>query len=124
MAFTMKAPQFRLRWLMGLVAACAVAFAWVRAGCPVEIPILLVGPLAGTFWRRSEGDRGILGGALGGVLNAWIVLYCVSLGLRIPALELLRAFAIMAVFGGILGTIVGTFVWLAAGPRRARDEGP
>ncbi|HWE40661.1 MAG TPA: hypothetical protein VG406_29215 [Isosphaeraceae bacterium] len=63
----MKAPRFRLRWLMGVVAACAVACAFLRA--PGAGLFLVLGvPFVGALVHRSLGGRGILGGMIGGAL--------------------------------------------------------
>ena len=76
--------------LMATVAAAAlgmVPLVWDPPPPSVPVPVILfwlIVPLVGIVWDRWRGGRGILGGALGGAVEAGFALIWVITGPHMP----------------------------------------
>jgi hypothetical protein len=109
--------------LMAAVGAAALGLAWVVSVAPGRAgpALIVVGPLIGIVCHRWHGDRGILGGALGGAACAGLGLIMLDTGRRGPGGAGLSSIAdwsawvvIMRAICLTVGTLMGVATWLAA----------
>jgi hypothetical protein len=96
--------------LMAVIAVCAVALTVLRYA---PQSVICAGPLAGSLWGLRRGEKGFIGGVIGGLLTGS------ALGVVVTFFHYGRLshapvdFVEATFFGAILGIGVGAIVWQA-----------
>jgi hypothetical protein len=102
--------QITIARLMATVAVCAGVLTILRYAPEA---VVCAGPLIGSLWGIRKGEKGFIGGVMGGLVTGSgiglaVTWYHYRLGSRGPI-----DFVDCTFFGAILGICVGAVVWLA-----------